>query len=307
MVAANGDVWNARSAPPTYEITGTSGGATISWQLFAGARPVPGATGSGPSPLTVTLDDAPDGRQLHLVAGQISPPDGRAQRTFLLDTRPPTITVTRPVAGAVYERGARVLAAYTCAAGAVTCEGTVADGAPLDTGTAGAKVVTDAAGNAAEERVEYRVAPPPTPAPPPSGTPAGTPTPPSPTIRPAPAPRPTGGGTALPTRDADELRPTPGAVLTDSRPVLRWTAVGGARLYNVQVYRVRGEQVAKVLSEFPTGTRLRPPAVSCDGVSATCGASGRWWAGATPTRPMARAGSSCAAPPPSPTGSTRAS
>jgi hypothetical protein len=257
---ADGDVWNAAAAPPSYVLTGTAPGATIRWQLRHADRVLPVATDSGPSPLTVTLEGAPDGA-LTLIAAEPGDP-GRASRSFALDTTPPAITVTRPVAGATYERGQRVLAGFACA-GATTCAGTVPDGAPIDTAAAGEHVfqadAADAAGNAATERIAYRVTA--APAPPPPGAPAGTPAPPSPPIRLAPPAAPGPAQEALPSPvHPERARPAAGATVTNRRPVLRWTPVGSARLYNVQAYRIRNGTATKVLSEFPDGSALRVPA-----------------------------------------------
>ncbi len=234
--------------------------SVVNWQLRSATGPVPGFAGAGPSPLTVTLDGAPDGR-LELVAGQTSPLDPvSAVRALVIDTTPPVIVVARPVAGAAYTVGERVTADFSC--GAATCQGTVASGSPIDTASVGTRTFTvsgtDAAGNAATERVIYRVVAAPTP-PPPAG-PAGTPAPPSPPIRLAP-PSPSEPEDAVPTvSDADRLRPPAAAALNIRRPVLRWTRVRGARLYNVQIFRIRGDAATKVLSAFPRGNRYRVPA-----------------------------------------------
>jgi hypothetical protein len=258
---ADGDVWNAATAPPSYVMTGTAAGATIAWQVRDAGGPVPGLSGTGPSPLTVRLVGAPDGA-LTLVAGQLLPGDpGRSSRAFTLDTTPPAITVTRPVAGAAYGQGERIVADFSCA-GARSCRGSAADGAPIDTASAGEHVFTvdaaDAAGNAASERIAYRVTA--APGPPPAGTPSGTPSPPSPPIRLAPPARPGAGVPPRAPLPAERPRPPAGAAVTTRRPVLRWTRVGSARLYNVQAYRLRDGAVTKVLSAFPAGPALRVPA-----------------------------------------------
>jgi hypothetical protein len=49
----------------------------------------------------------------------------------------------------------------------------------------------------------------------------------------------------------------PGARLATRRPTLRWRARTGARFYNVQVFRLRGDLVTKVVSAFPRRNRLR--------------------------------------------------
>jgi hypothetical protein len=257
---ADGDVWNAATAPPTYVVTGTGPRAVISWQVRDAAGPVVGLRGSGTSPLTVTFpDDAPDGA-LTLVAGQIAPRDpGRSSRTFTLDTAPPTIVVTRPAADAVYDQGERVVADFACAE-AVSCAGTVPAGAAVDTSAAGpatfAVDAADAAGNTASARIPYRVR-----AGAAAGAPSRPPAPPSPPIRLAPPAGPAEPREPQPSPlHAERARPPAGAVLTTRRPVLRWTRVGAARLYNVQAYRIRDGRATKVLSAFPEGPALRVPA-----------------------------------------------
>jgi hypothetical protein len=54
------------------------------------------------------------------------------------------------------------------------------------------------------------------------------------------------------------LRPRPGARPTSRRPLLRWRARRGARLYNVQIFALRGGRVNKVVSAFPRDNRFRP-------------------------------------------------
>jgi hypothetical protein len=85
------------------------------------------------------------------------------------DVTPPTVTITTPAAGAVYNRGAAVTAGYTCAdeAGGSGlkptggCVGPVANGAALDTTTLGnhdfTVTATDGAGNSTPVTRSYRV------------------------------------------------------------------------------------------------------------------------------------------------------
>jgi hypothetical protein len=82
------------------------------------------------------------------------------------DRTAPTITVTSPTEEAVYTLGEWVLADYSCAdepngSGIATCQGSVADGAALDTSAVGAKTfqvsATDNAGNGATKSVAYSV------------------------------------------------------------------------------------------------------------------------------------------------------
>jgi hypothetical protein len=82
------------------------------------------------------------------------------------DRSAPTITLTSPTEGAVYTLGESVLAHYSCVdepngSGLASCQGSVADGAALDTSAVGAKTfevsATDNAGNRATRSVAYSV------------------------------------------------------------------------------------------------------------------------------------------------------
>jgi hypothetical protein len=84
----------------------------------------------------------------------------------VLDQTAPAITLTTPVEGATYEIGEQVLADYSCAdepngSGLAACEGSVADGVAVDTGSLGQKAFTvdasDGAGNSASKSVSYTV------------------------------------------------------------------------------------------------------------------------------------------------------
>jgi hypothetical protein len=84
----------------------------------------------------------------------------------VVDETKPTITLTTPAAGAVYELGQEVLADYSCAdeangSGLDSCAGTVANGAAVDTGSLGEKTFTvnagDGAGNTESKSVTYTV------------------------------------------------------------------------------------------------------------------------------------------------------
>jgi uncharacterized UPF0146 family protein len=82
------------------------------------------------------------------------------------DVTAPTVTVTSPSDGATFARHAAVAVDFACAddgdgSGLATCVGTVADGQPLDTATAGTRTftvtATDAAGNQATVTHTYTV------------------------------------------------------------------------------------------------------------------------------------------------------
>jgi hypothetical protein len=81
-----------------------------------------------------------------------------------VDKRAPTATITSPTAGAVYDDGQVVLAAFACVdagSGLASCAGAVANGAPIDTSSPGVKTFTvttrDAVGNIGSRVVEYEV------------------------------------------------------------------------------------------------------------------------------------------------------
>jgi pre-peptidase len=83
----------------------------------------------------------------------------------VVDTQAPSIVVTTPAPGAVYAVGEQVAADYSCSddgSGVASCVGSVANGAPLDTGSPGDKTftvnATDKAGNPASKSVSYSVA-----------------------------------------------------------------------------------------------------------------------------------------------------
>ena len=90
-------------------------------------------------------------------------------RYTLIDATPPTVTLRTPPDGATYAVGQEVLADYECAdesggSGLESCVGTVANGAAIDTGSAGDKTLTvtaqDQASNTRVVTHTYHVAPP---------------------------------------------------------------------------------------------------------------------------------------------------
>ncbi|MGD9695177.1 MAG: hypothetical protein AB7V42_05895 [Thermoleophilia bacterium] len=71
---------------------------------------------------------------------------------------------------------------------------------------------------------------------------------------------PTASGVRLPSTNAKRLKPRAGSRVTSTRPVLRWQRKAGARLYNVQIFRVtRAGKLVKVHSAFPRARSLRVP------------------------------------------------
>jgi hypothetical protein len=170
-----------------------------------------------------------------------------ARRLFVVDRTPPTVTIAEPADGAVVAQGAALFADFACP-GATTCTGTAADGATLDTSAPGVFSLrvdaADAVGNTARAISSYQVlAPGQTTGDQPADT---TPTPPKVTL-----PRTINAGRLLPRRNG---------VVRTSRPVLRWPRRVGARLYNVQVFRLRvGLPPAKIASLFPRTNRVEVP------------------------------------------------
>ena len=83
---------------------------------------------------------------------------------FKVDAVKPTVNITKPVDGAVYKLGKVLAAKYKCTdnqSGIDTCVGTVANGSPIDTSTAGTHSFTvtgtDKAGNVTTKTVHYTV------------------------------------------------------------------------------------------------------------------------------------------------------
>ena len=258
---ADTDVWNAADPDPTYTITAASPRLRVYWQ-------VPGiAFDDGRSPLRVRLDDLPDGTYRLIAREGLILNPVTAERTFRVDTTPPAIALTRPSPGAGgdddddddgrrvdrFGQGSAVTADYRCD-GAVTCTGTVPPGGAIDTSAPGTFTFTvrarDDAGNETVRQARYEVLPGPVTvlSPPVAVTPPAAVA--APAVRRVTRPR---------TLNAPRLKPRAGARVS-SRPLLRWRAHSRARLYNVQVFRLRGTKATKVLSAFPRTTRLRVPA-----------------------------------------------
>lgn len=258
ITGADGDVWTVTSPIPTYDLTAAAGAISdqISWSLDGG-----GVT-SGSSPLTVKLPGTPDG--LHTLSATDTDPLGpaAAQRTFRVDLTAPKITVNRPSSGAQIDLNAQVTADFSCE-DAVSCTGTVAPGAAIDTSAAGGATLTvraiDDVGNETITIVDYVVRAPANPAPGGSGAQPSepislvqTPTV-STTARPRAPYRPR-------TINARAMKPRVGILLPTRRPLLRWGAHKGAQLYNVQIFWLRGSSATKVVSAFTRGHNLRVPA-----------------------------------------------
>jgi hypothetical protein len=96
-----------------------------------------------------------------------NPASGQANpvltRTHIIDTTPPTVTITGPAANQAVAVGASVPAAFSCsdAIALATCVGSTANGSAINTSTPGVKTLsvtaTDQAGNIAQRLVSLRV------------------------------------------------------------------------------------------------------------------------------------------------------
>lgn len=260
---ADTDVWNAAAPDPSYTAESATQGERLFWVLDGEDD----ERGTGISPLTIVLPDLDDGTYTLGVfeRGDVADP---AVRRFRVDRTPPRITVRTPSRGLEAAQGAPLAADYACT-GAVRCEGPVPPGTPLDTSAPGTFAflvsAVDDAGNESRVRVDYVVrvaqgsaAPPPAPVPAPPAPSAVTATR---TAAPAPVTRPRAPAVTAPrTFQARRLRPRAGVRITTRRPLLRWTRRPGARLYNVQIFRLTGRTgVTKVLSAFPRANRYRVP------------------------------------------------
>jgi hypothetical protein len=279
ITGSDADVWNAGSPAVRYAITSDTGGGRLGWALQEldpgedgpmGDRP---RAGTGRSPLALTLQDVGDGTFLLTAADRDARP---VQRRFVVDRTAPAITIARPLDGATLGLGDAATADYSCK-GAVRCIGSVAPGSPIDTSRAGAATfrveAVDGAANASALQTAYTILAP-TPAPPDPSAPA-TPAPPAPTTPATPVTPPVlispGAVTVQPgtprTLNAGRLVPHLNGVVHTARPTLRWPAIVGAKLFNVQVFRLRsGRAPHKVASVFPKRNRVRlPPRRLVDG------------------------------------------
>jgi hypothetical protein len=267
----DGRVWNAADPAPTYTVTAARG-SQVEWRLEGRG----GGWTRGRAPLVVALDPIADGTHVLLARDRRGGGDDDdeggdqvARRRFRVDTVAPRVDIGEPRAGATYALGQVVAAHYSCT-GAVSCAGPVADGGLLATDRAGpASFVVravDDAGNGSAAAVDYAVAPALAPTPAPAAAPPAAAA--TVVLRRTPARRPPVGVGHL-ARNHRLMSPAAASRLATLRPLLRWRPRSGARLYNVQVFEVRGAAVRKVLSAFPAGPRLRVP-------SGTLGAGRRY-------------------------------
>jgi hypothetical protein len=262
---------------PSFAWTGAPGVQQYRWELRQGSATIDGGTLGGDAP-SVDLGTLKDGGYVFTVTQRtIGTHGASAAHAFTVDTVAPgelTIVLRPPgssddptplFAWSGGEENARYLWQLT-GPGGVIVQGPTET--PLNAAllsVAGGSYVfqvrqVDAAGNpgpltVAEPFTVLGNAPPP----PPPGPGVQEPVAPPPTVgkkptktvkqvRPAPA-----------VRNARALTPKAGARITSVRPVLRWKARKGASLYNVQVFRLKGTKLTKVVTAFPRATRYRVP------------------------------------------------
>lgn len=136
---------------------GGSGLATCTGPVASGAAL--NTSTAGPHTFTVTATDTAGNRST-----------ATTNYTVLTDTTLPTVSIVSPADGATFTVGQVVNASYSCAdtggSGLATCVGSVANGAAIDTASAGTKAftvtATDHAGNTSSKVVHYTVVTPPT-------------------------------------------------------------------------------------------------------------------------------------------------
>jgi hypothetical protein len=125
------------------------------------------ASCDGPVPSGSNLDTATPGDHSFTVnAADIAGNPSTQTSHYYVDANAPEVSITAPADGARYTLGQHVLAAYSCVddsgpGGIATCDGPVASGTAIDTGSAGSHTFTvhasDKVGHTAEESVSYTV------------------------------------------------------------------------------------------------------------------------------------------------------
>jgi hypothetical protein len=156
----------AMLCPPTVtaDVTGTLGtngwyvskNTALKWTVTG--KPAPTKSGCG----TVDVPDTTG--TTYTCSATNSAGNASTSVTIKKDSVKPTVTITTPVNGASYALKSRVHASYACSdatSGVDTCSGTVADGAAINTATAGTKkftvASTDNAGNKTIQSISYTV------------------------------------------------------------------------------------------------------------------------------------------------------
>jgi len=145
------------SVAADYNCTDESGGSGVTScdGPVASGQPIDTST-PGSHRFTVTATDKASNTSRRTVPYTVTPADKTA----------PTITITAPSPSVFYAEGATVAASYSCqdepqGSGLASCEGTVSNGAPIDTSTAGQHTfqvtATDKARNSSTQTVTYTV------------------------------------------------------------------------------------------------------------------------------------------------------
>ncbi len=121
---------------------------------------------AGPVPNGAAIDTTSPGLKAFAVTATDSYGNLATQTAtyFVANVTPPAITITTPATGAIYALNQVVLASYGCTASngtIVTCVGTVANGAAINTSSLGVQTFTvtaaDSNGNAASQTIAYIV------------------------------------------------------------------------------------------------------------------------------------------------------
>ena len=163
--------------PPTIALTTPAGGAVygLGEQVTAYYSCADEAGGSGLAscvgtvPAGAAIDTSSVGEKSFTVdAADVAGNPASVRVTYtVVDRSAPSIALASPADGAVYTLGQSVAAEYSCqdqagGSGVATCEGTVANGAEIDTSRVGSHSfqvrTTDNAGNADSKTVSYSVA-----------------------------------------------------------------------------------------------------------------------------------------------------
>jgi YVTN family beta-propeller protein/probable HAF family extracellular repeat protein len=139
----------------TYDAAGVTDANGKAAVTFSPAQLAPLGVGVGPHPVKVVFSGS---------AGYL--PSSGAGTLTIVDTIPPTATITSPLAGAVYRLGEAVSFHFTCSdntAAITQCQTSAgaASGGSLDTSTPGVRTLTvqvrDGAGNTASRSISYTV------------------------------------------------------------------------------------------------------------------------------------------------------
>ena len=163
--AANPNGWNSGNVTVSVSATDTAGVRGVEYRVRTGAGLTPWTTVLGSSasvPVTSAGVSYVEARALDLNGNQ----SASSFRTVAIDRTAPQVSLVTPATGASYEQHASVEAGYSCSdaaggAGVASCNGTVADGAEIDTSSVGTKsfsvTATDGAGNQTTVTRSYTV------------------------------------------------------------------------------------------------------------------------------------------------------